>query len=643
VYRARFNDVDDFPDAAAGGDIRGVPLVCDVLGHIGRGTIRLVDQPNPYMIDGETHWLSVDLRVFRVRDSVPFLGSSVSGDPLGFIRGATEAMTPGQFDDLPTEGGDAQLNIASHEGGQRVWNFAVAQVRYRATAGNHAPGIRCFFRMFQTAVANMRYDKDSTYRSAPGPGGEPVPLLGHIGGETVTIPFFDRTRSPDMTDQEVSTRTLSGTGGESTAYFGAWLDINEPTDFRFREYFDPDNDGPYLAGGGEPLRTIQQLVTRGAHQCLVAEIVAGDLLVEGDTPGSSDKLAQRNIAYVPADNPGSPTSRVVQHTFDLAPVLTPRAVHTLLQLHGVLAPAGASPDDDVAGDIAAAPNQLLAAGRKRIPLVHDELLIDWGGLPADTTASLFLPAADIDTMLTLHRLRAGPRRLERTDATTLRMAAHGATHLPLVGRSIGNIAGLMTIELPDTIVAGDHYRVVAHHVDGTSRQVLGSFELSIPVAKADALAPEAANQYAVLRWVDQSLSPASRWRPVFERYLDQVANRLDGLGVDPATVAASPAGTGLLTPADAAGGIDTPDHGLPLPGKAAEGRRIEGRVVRILYDCFGHFDGFVVETCGREVTVSSCESGIERVVRRACADRLPIAVVVDPRRQRVVRIELGCC
>jgi hypothetical protein len=56
------------------------------------------------------------------------------------------------------------------------------------------------------------------------------------------------------------------------------------------------------------------------HHCLVAEISYDDDPVQpGQTPASSDKLAQRNLAVVPSANPGSPASRRIPQTFDIRP------------------------------------------------------------------------------------------------------------------------------------------------------------------------------------------------------------------------------------------------------------------------------------------------------------------------------------
>src|SRR5690242_18467167 len=102
------------------------------------------------------------------------------------------------------------------------------------------------------------------------------------------------------------------TGAEIVAYYGCWLDINQPSQPQFPISPPAPIDGPYSSGR----QTIQDLI-RNAHQCLVAEIsVDGVTLVNsGDTPGSSDKLAQRNLSIVASDNPGAPASHRIPNTF----------------------------------------------------------------------------------------------------------------------------------------------------------------------------------------------------------------------------------------------------------------------------------------------------------------------------------------
>ena len=59
---------------------------------------------------------------------------------------------------------------------------------------------------------------------------------------------------------------------------------------------------------------------RGQHQCLVCEVsFAPDPITVGDDPSNTDKLAQRNLAFVSSANPGINPSRLIPQAFELKP------------------------------------------------------------------------------------------------------------------------------------------------------------------------------------------------------------------------------------------------------------------------------------------------------------------------------------
>src|SRR4029077_7054582 len=96
---------------------------------------------------------------------------------------------------------------------------------------------------------------------------------------------------------------------------------------------------------------VQSLI-RNAHQCLIAEVAFDpDPISAGASPGSSDKLAQRNLAIVESDNPGSAASHTIPNTFEVRPTVQK---------------GGGTPD---------------------------ELLIDWRALPDGSEAVLMIPGA----------------------------------------------------------------------------------------------------------------------------------------------------------------------------------------------------------------------------------------------------------
>jgi hypothetical protein len=75
-----------------------------------------------------------------------------------------------------------------------------------------------------------------------------------------------------------------------------------------------------------------------------------------------------------------------------------------------------------------------------------------------------------------------------------------------------------------------------------------------------------------------------------------------------------------------------------------EGLRPAGKISELIYDCFGDFEAFVLETCSDRHVFRSCETAMEEVALRACEERMKVSVVADPNdRHRPLRITLHCC
>jgi triosephosphate isomerase len=115
---------------------------------------------------------------------------------------------------------------------------------------------------------------------------------------------------------------------------------------------------------------------------------------------------------------------------------------------------------------------------------------------------------------------------------------------------------------------------------------------------------------------------------------------VDGLGGDSGSILPSP--TGVPFP--------RPGHGEHEHEKH---RVYTGKVCEVLYDCFGEFEGFVLESCERRRTFHTRAKGIESVALRACREQLTQMVIVEEEerekgeddhdahdRQRIVRLAL---
>jgi hypothetical protein len=88
------------------------------------------------------------------------------------------------------------------------------------------------------------------------------------------------------------------------------------------------------------------------------------------------------------------------------------------------------------------------------------------------------------------------------------------------------------------------YHLSVHQVDGSTRQIIGSFEISIPVAQPEVILDEEVRTLSVLRHVATTIPPGNRWYPIFMRYLGLLAGKVDALGGDSTTVHGNPDGSG---------------------------------------------------------------------------------------------------
>lgn len=474
--------------------------------------------------------------------------------------------------------------------GKKVYNYAVAKVRYRAPVDTDAVDVRVIFRLFTRITPGLQYVPE-IYPLDGEPGPNVKPLLGLAGGEIVTIPFFAEERKPNLLDQtdDTNVTTLAGAGNQDVVhYVGCYLDLNRDNEKRF-PLTPTDNTGQ---SGGAPLSILQLM--RGLHQCLVAEIhYPPDPIPPSATPGSSDNLSQRNILFDKSDNPGGFATHLVHHTFELKPSATPLIVQP------AIAPAA-------------------TAGR----LLPDELLIEWGQLPSDAYATLYLPQVDVDEVLRFAGARQGPPVLSKVDDHTLRCRITPITYIPIPGPRNTRIPGLLTIQLPPNLSHGQQFKVVARQAaGGVHQRFIGAFEFDIRVSHATDILPEAERQLSVLRHIALSIPGGNRWYAVFARWLDQLGVRIRAFGGDPDAIEPSPSGSGRRPKGER--------PALPFD-EAARHQGVEGVVCQIIYDCFGRFEGFVLDVCPGRRSFRSCERALETLARDACRERATLIVHPHP-------------
>ena len=353
------------------------------------------------------------------------------------------------------------------------------------------------------------------------------------------------------------------------------------------------------------------------HQCLIAEIRYDDTPIPvAATSASSDKLAQRNIAWIDGPNPGVVASRRMVHPVQLRPTL---------------------------------PNSL----------APDELMIFWGSTPADSTAQLYLPALDAAhqrsrristrssscnwwTPTPSRASRAASRFCPFPRGSRWRPACFQSTCRPESKRAIRTMTSLVSavdgresapLSPPPPVIqvqtapTGPRPLSVNPPNQAIWQRVAGAFTFTINISTKQKLLLPERRLLAVLRWM-LSVTPSNRrWYPVLERYIGDVVGRVAGFGGDPAKIPPSETGDvpGFpLLP-------ERPTHG----GTRHRGARLEttGKIDGVVHDHFGDFSGFILETeFGRHHHYRSRESAMQEVVEKARRERIRVTVISEPHR-----------
>lgn len=575
----------------------------------------LTKQPSPYMLDGSPYWLSTDTRLFKLKPGETLAHSTTShpapnvappavdqNAPLTYISNLLAEMRtsggPGEqiFQGISPDEQASGLEASQTEGGAAVYNYAIAKVRYRANTVD-AANVQVFFRTFSTMRSALDYSYSGNNPPAinytrSGAWHSGVPLLGLIDGEVASIPYFATARvdstAQSMTLQPVdalNVQTIGATGQETTMFFGCWLDFNQPTP---RFPFTPSGNGPFSGAQSIPA------VINGLHECMVAEVFfqpggGQDPIPSGSTPASSDRLAQRNIAFLPSGNPGGGATHTVQHTF----MLKPSRVQSRKGVDERYEP--------------------------------DELMIRWNDLPAATKVTLYVPEWDSDEVMQLAAHRQGPNVLHKVDAHTLAIdVAADVAFVPIPSRATKSYAGLITLETPLGVRVGESYTVDLHQYSSIPTRFNGAFRIVIPIQSDETLLPLTIRNLALLRYIAQARPKNNRWQPIFSRWISGLVAKVVALGGDPNQVPPS-----LTDPGTAVNPIHRESY-------------LSGKIARIFYDCFGDFESFELDDCGERHRFHTGEHAIEEVVRRACRDRSRLTVRFEAATHRIVGLVIEC-
>jgi hypothetical protein len=299
------------------------------------------------------------------------------------------------------------------------------------------------------------------------------------------------------------------------------------------------------------------------------------------------------------------------------------------------------------------------------------LIILWGEIPTGTVADIYLPAVNADEILQMASLMYTTNRLAKVDANTIRCQTGTATFIPIPSGGGVNFAGLLTVEFPSGIQKGQLFNVTVRQVTSTIgrtsviqlipgqtiprgappalsmkplsgkakgkpavpqvtaapdpgiinwRRVLGIFELKVPVSTKSELLASEEGLLSILRWIEKSIPTQSRWYDVFQRYVGQVAGRVRGMGGDPAEISPSPTGEGRKRH----------HYGKQSEhkGQGESELSFTGKIAALIYDRFGDFEGFILDTEDGNRRFAAREPEIEQVVNRAWAERIVTSVSV---------------
>jgi len=534
-----------------------------------------------------------------------------------------DTLLPEQF----TSNGDSLVN--PNTGPNKNYNFAIARVRLKGSTGAAAAAkdVKVFFRLFTTqtfdtdfinstsvvtnADPNVTYPPSGNNPSSPQPGTDGN---GIING--CSLPFFATANLDDnpsdyqappngANNQTIEVPSAQGAEGYAWAFYGCFLNVNDASNIF-----------------GKPpglVQPVQQWLVGAVHSCLVAQIAYNDAPIINaggviENPQNSDKLAQRNLQVTTSGNPGFPATHRVPQTIDVRP-----------------SPPAQSADSS------------------NILSYPDEIMIDWGKTPLGSTASIYWPAVSAASVLKLAAELYPAQTLTAADANTIQCQVLGpVTYIPIPVGAGGSFAGLLTVNLPNSVRYGDEFDVIVRRIATKQvavpppppppppppkiavpavgaqaldqkllvwRYVSGTFLVRIPVQEESTIVPGDENLLAILKWRLSLIGPGNRWYPVLLRYIAYLTARINGMGGNASQIPPSP--DGYQPPSRA-------------PVEHAPERCYTGKVIGVRYDRFGDFEGFTLLTeTGHEHWFRGREPKVEELINRAWIERTVIRVCVE--------------
>ena len=273
--------------------------------------------------------------------------------------------------------------------------------------------------------------------------------------------------------------------------------------------------------------------------------------------------------------------------------------------------------------------------------------------------------------------RAEAARLLQAAGIEVRGGRRGADAERTVPSGVFNLGEnkVLITDLRVIDATGDHALIVEHpdkeeieasrRESGNWRQTVGAFQLGIPVSVKSNMLVHHLRLLSVLRWRADKLRSGNRWYLSFRRYMDLIAEKVRALGGDPWAVPATPdgkielPGLGGNQPGGGAdgtgggsGGTGTGSDPYFEPGAddwlgdadgladphASKAGIWSGKVSGLLFDHFGDFEGFTLETyAGTHLRFFSREAAILAIARTAWSERHVMTVVTVSAQSRKVR------
>jgi len=200
------------------------------------------------------------------------------------------------------------------------------------------------------------------------------------------------------------------------------------------------------------------------------------------------------------------------------------------------------------------------------------------------------------------------------------------------------------------------------------RETLGAFQIGIPVSTKDDMLLHHLRLLSVMTWRAAKLSRKSRWYATFTRYVELLTDKVRALGGDPFSIPATPDGIIPQLPEPTGGNPDGGDNGggaTPGDGAAVDPKDPffessgddwlgvtlgldapadakpdiwSGKISGLLFDHFGDFEGFTLETYGgAHSRFFSRESAIHDLALNAWRERYVVTVISVGAHNRQVR------